>query len=117
MQHAPTVTQTLARFAVEARWDDVPDAARHEAKRALMNFFAVALAGCRAAPVEVARQSLAEFSGRQQATLIGRRERMDALSAAFLNAAAANVLDFCDTHVPTVIHPTAPIAPALFALA
>ena len=117
MQHAPAVTQTLARFAAEARWDDVPDAARHEAKRALMNFFAVALAGCRAPPVEVARQSLAEFSGRQQATLIGRRERMDALSAAFLNAAAANVLDFCDTHVPTVIHPTAPIAPALFALA
>ena len=52
MQHAPAVTQTLARFAVEARWDDVPDAARHEAKRALMNFFAVALAGCRAPPVE-----------------------------------------------------------------
>jgi 2-methylcitrate dehydratase PrpD len=48
MQHAPAVTQTLARFAVEARWDDLPDAARHEAKRALMNFFAVALAGCRA---------------------------------------------------------------------
>src|SRR5260221_6034678 len=117
MQHAPAVTQTLARFAVEAPWDDVPDAARHEAKVASMNFFAVPLAGCRAPPVEVARQSLAEFSGRQQATLIGRRERMDALSAAFLNAAAANVLDFCDTHVPTVIHPTAPIAPALFALA
>jgi 2-methylcitrate dehydratase PrpD len=117
MQHAPAVTQTLARFAVEARWDGVPNTARHEAKRALMNFFAVALAGCRAPPIEVARQSLAEFSGRQQATLIGRCERIDALSAAFLNAAAANVLDFCDTHVPTVIHPTAPIAPALFALA
>jgi 2-methylcitrate dehydratase PrpD len=117
MQHAPAVTQTLARFAVEARWDDVPDAGRHEAKRALMNFFAVALAGCRAPAIEIVLKSLAEFSGRQQATLIGRRERMDALSAAFLNAAAANVLDFCDTHVPTVIHPTAPVAPALFALA
>jgi 2-methylcitrate dehydratase PrpD len=117
MQHAPAVTQTLARFAVEARWDDVPDAARHEAKRALMNFFAVALAGCRAPAIEIVLKSLAEFCGRQQATLIGRRERMDALSAAFLNAAAANVSDFCDTHVPTVIHPTAPIAPALFALA
>ena len=48
--------------------------------------------------------------------MIGRRERIDALSAAFLNAAGANVLDFCDTHVPTVIHPTAPVAPALLAL-
>src|SRR5262245_38312824 len=41
---------------------------------------------------------------------------MDALSAAFLNAAGANVLDFCDTHLPTAIHPTAPVAPALFGL-
>jgi len=49
--------------------------------------------------------------------VIGRSERVDALSAAFLNAAAANVHDFCDTHLPTVIHPTAPVAPALLALA
>ena len=49
--------------------------------------------------------------------MIGRSERIDALSAAFLNAASANVLDFDDTHVATVIHPTAPVAPALFALA
>jgi 2-methylcitrate dehydratase PrpD len=117
MLHAPAVTQILARFAVEARWDDIPEAARHEAKRALLNFFAVALAGCRARPVEIAAKSLAEFSGREQATVIGRCERTDALSAAFLNAAAANVMDFCDTHIPTVIHPTASVAAALFALA
>ncbi|HMF13793.1 MAG TPA: MmgE/PrpD family protein, partial [Gemmataceae bacterium] len=40
-----------------------------------------------------------------------------ALSAAFLNAACANVDDFCDTHVATVIHPTAPVAAALLAFA
>jgi 2-methylcitrate dehydratase PrpD len=117
MLHRPGVTQNLARFVVETRWDDIPQSIRHEAKRALLNFFAVALAGCRAGPVEIALQSLAEFSDRRQATVIGRRERMDALSAAFLNAAGANVFDFCDTHAPTVIHPTAPVAPALFVLA
>ena len=117
MLHRPGVTQNLARFVVDTRWDDVPEAIRHEAKRALLNFFAVALAGCRTGPVELALQSLAEFSDRRQATVIGRGERVDALSAAFLNAAGANVFDFCDTHLPTVIHPTAPVAPALFALA
>src|SRR6266852_4080224 len=117
MLHRPGVTQNLARFVVEVGWNDIPEPVRHEAKRALLNFFAVALAGCRTGPVEIALTSLAEFSDRRQATVIGRRERMDALSAAFLNAAGANVFDFCDTHVPTVIHPTAPIAPALFALA
>ena len=56
-----------------------------------MNFFAVALAGCRTGPVEIALRSLAEFSGGKQATVVGRSERVDALSAAFLNAAGANV--------------------------
>jgi 2-methylcitrate dehydratase PrpD len=111
------VTRRLARFAVETRWEDIPQPVRHQAKRSLMNFFAVALAGCRTAPVEVALRSLAEFSGGKQATIVGRSERIDALSAAFLNAAGANVHDFCDTHVRTVIHPTAPVAPALLALA
>ncbi|MGA7489969.1 MAG: MmgE/PrpD family protein, partial [Xanthobacteraceae bacterium] len=117
MLHRPGITQNLARFLVEIGWSDVPEDVRHQARRALMNFFAVALSGCRAGPVEIALRSLAEFSDRKQATVIGRGERMDALSAAFLNAASANVFDFDDTHVPTVIHPTAPVAPALFALA
>jgi 2-methylcitrate dehydratase PrpD len=111
------VTQKLARYIFATRWDDVPDNVRHQAKRSFMNLFAVALAGCRTQPVEIALRSLAEFSGGKQATIIGRTERIDALSAAFLNAAAANVHDFCDTHLATVIHPTAPVAPALLALA
>ncbi len=111
----PGITQNLARFVVETKWEDIPDVVRHEAKRALLNFFAVAIAGCRTGPVEIALKSLAEFSGGKQATVVGRSERIDALSAAFLNAAGANVFDFCDTHLPTVIHPTSPLAPALLA--
>jgi 2-methylcitrate dehydratase PrpD len=111
------VTQTLARFVAETRWETLPDPVRHEAKRALLNFFAVTIAGCRTEPVEIALKSLAEFSGGKQATVIGRTDRIDALSAAFLNGAGANVFDYCDTHLPTVVHPTSPVAPALLALA
>ena len=117
MLHKSGVTQSLARHIVETRWDDIPSPVRHQARRSFMNFFAVALAGCRTEPVEIALRSLAEFSGGKQATVVGRPERIDALSAAFLNAAGANVHDFCDTHLRTVIHPTAPVAPALLALA
>jgi 2-methylcitrate dehydratase PrpD len=117
MQPRPGTTETLARFVVDTRWQDIPDEARHEAKRALLNFFAVALAGCRTEPVAMALKSLAEFSGGRQATIVGRHERIDALSAAFLNAAGANVFDYCDTHLPTVVHPTSPLAPAVLAMA
>jgi len=111
------VTQSLARLVATTRWEDLPEKVTHQAKRSFMNFFAVALAGCRTGPVEIALRQLAQFSGGKRAGLVGRPERIDALSAAFLNAAGANVHDFCDTHVRTVIHPTAPCAPALLALA
>ncbi len=110
------VTPELARFIVDTKWDDLPEKARHEAKRALLNFFAVAIAGCRTQPVELALRTLGEFSGGRQATIVGRPERIDPLTAAFLNAAGANVFDYCDTHLPTVVHPTSPLAPALLAL-
>jgi 2-methylcitrate dehydratase PrpD len=111
------VTQNLAHHIVATRWDDVPSQVRHQAKRSLINFFAVTLAGCRSRPIEIALRSLAEFSGGREIAVIGRPERIDALSAAFLNAASANVDDFCDTHTATVIHPTAPVAGALFSCA
>jgi 2-methylcitrate dehydratase PrpD len=117
MPHNPDVTRLLAQFVAATQWDALPPPVIHQAKRALMNFFAVALTGCREPAIETALRSLGGISTVQQAAVIGRSERLDALGAAFLNAASANVLDFCDTHVPTVIHPTAPVAPALLALA
>ena len=110
------VTATLARFLVASRWEDVPAAVRHEARRTVLNSLGAALGGCRDAAVEHAFAVLRRFAGQPEATLIGRAERTDALTAAFLNAASANVLDFDDTHLPTVIHPAAPVIPAVLAM-
>jgi 2-methylcitrate dehydratase PrpD len=38
------------------------------------------------------------------------------MEAAFVNAIASNLLDYDDTHLRTVIHPSAPVAPVAFAL-
>jgi 2-methylcitrate dehydratase PrpD len=117
MKTEPAATQLLAQFLVESQWKDIPANVRHEAKRSVMNFVGTALGGCRDEAMAVALQALAPFFGSAQATVIGRNERPDALNAAFLNAISANVLEFDDTHLGTVIHPMAPVAPALFALA
>src|SRR5436305_973679 len=60
---------------------------------------------------------LAPLSGSTEAGLIGRPERLDRASAAFVNAVAGNLMDYDDTHLATVIHPTAPAWPAALALA
>jgi 2-methylcitrate dehydratase PrpD len=109
-------TQRLAQWVGDTTWDDVPAVVRHEAKRALVNYVAVALAGCTDPTLDKAVRNYQRFSAGQSSSLIGRGERIDMLNAAALNAMSANVFDFDDTHIPTIIHPTAPVAAALFAL-
>ncbi len=111
------VTRTLAAYLVRSRWEDLPDRVRHEAKRSLLNIFGTALGGCRDGATERCLQVLSLFAGKAEASVIGRERRLDALSAAFVNAVSANVFDFDDNHHRTIIHPTAPVAPALLALA
>jgi 2-methylcitrate dehydratase PrpD len=111
------VTAALARFIAASRWEEIPPQVRHEAKRTLLNCLGAALGGCRDEAVGHALAVLGRFSGPLQASILGRTERLDALSAAFVNGAAANVFDFDDTHLPTVIHPAAPVVPAILALA
>lgn len=113
----------LAAFAVRTPGDAVPEAVRHEGRRALVNFFGTALAGCNDPALQAARRAFEPFSARAAGdarggcSVIGRTGRTDARHAASLNAMAGNVFDFDDTHLPTIIHPTAPVAPALLALA
>jgi len=114
---AAGATRELAGFVADSRWRDVPDAVRHEGGRAFLNWLGCAIAGCRDDSVERLLLALREFAGAPQATLIGRGERLDALTAACINGTASNRLDFDDTHLRTVIHPTVPVGAALLALA
>lgn len=113
----PAVTRLLSEFVERTTWADIAGKVRHEALRALVNYFAVALAGCNDPDVSRAVRLFQRFSAGEQAAVIGRAESVDILNAASLNAMSANVFDFDDTHIPTIIHPTAPVAAALFALA
>src|SRR5690606_1833829 len=109
------VTTRLTHFVHDVTWEQVADDIRHEVKRSLLNYFAVALAGCNDRTLDIGVRTYARFSAGPAATLVGRRERLDVLNAAAINAMAANVYDFDDTHIPTIIHPTSPVAAALFA--
>ncbi|WFU18115.1 MmgE/PrpD family protein [Bradyrhizobium sp. CB3481] len=110
------VSRTLAELVAATSWADVA-AQQHEAKRSILNFFATALGSAHDPAVTIALQTLLPFSGAATSTIIGRDERLDAIGAAFVNAISANLLDFDDTHPETIIHPTAPVAAPVLALA
>jgi 2-methylcitrate dehydratase PrpD len=107
----------FAEFARALRFEDLPASVVYEAKRALLNYFGVAIGGWSDPSCAVLSTMLDGISGQRQASVVGSSLRLDVLNASFLNAVLANALEFDDTHIPTVIHPAAPVAPPLFALA
>ena len=90
---------------------------RREGVRAVAEFVGCALGGCHDEAIDLAVAVLAPYFGPAQASVIGRRERPDMLHAAFLNAASANVLEYDDTHLATVMHPARRSCPGVLALA
>ena len=110
-------TDRLGEFVAGSAWEAIGPELRRQGQRALLNYFACALGAARDPAVATAVGVLSPFSGPAVARLIGRSERLDAMGAAFVNAIGANLFDFDDTHFPTAIHPTAPVAPPLLALA
>lgn len=111
------ITRPLARYAVESRFEALPAEVRHEGLRAFVNFIGCAAGGAREETVERMLAVVSEYDGGAQATLVGRRERLDALNAALMNSLSSAALSFNDTHYQTVAHPSSPVGAAALALA
>jgi 2-methylcitrate dehydratase PrpD len=109
-------TRKLARFIISSSYEDFPERVRHEARRTLLNWVGCAIGGSAHETVSNAVAALMPFCGSGQASLFGRRERMDILHASLFNGISSHVFDFDDTHAHTAIHPAAPVAPAILAL-
>ena len=77
-RRAVNETQRLAQWLVAHRSEQIPERIVHEAKRALLNFIAAALGGCRHEAVDIAVKTVLPLSGPPTASLVGRTEKLDA---------------------------------------
>ncbi|HXG50655.1 MAG TPA: MmgE/PrpD family protein [candidate division Zixibacteria bacterium] len=107
------VTGKIARFAAEARYENIPARAVETAKIAVMDCVGVALAGSREPSARICAE-LARFD-REESTVIGQHFRSGAIQAALVNGTAAHALDF-DHSFALMGQPTAPLIPAILAL-
>jgi 2-methylcitrate dehydratase PrpD len=92
------LTPALARFLAQSRWEDIPAAIRHEGKRGLLNALGCILAGRDDPAIAIVRNVFP-------------------LEDALIDAAAATAHDYDDTHLPTVIHATPPVAAVVLSVA
>ena len=115
---AVTLTKTLCAHLAAAQFGDLSAAARHEAKRSVLDWIGCALAGSGHRTVTTLLDVLRETSGRPQATVFGRGLKLGLLDAPLANGQMGHVLDFDDTHMGgVVLHTSSPVLAALFALA
>lgn len=110
-------TRILAAYLVKARYEELPANVRKEGVRTLLNWVGVAVGGSQHETVARALRALQPFSGPEQASLLGRNERLDIMNSAFLNGVSSHIFDYDDTHLKTIIHPAGPVVSAILALA
>jgi 2-methylcitrate dehydratase PrpD len=108
------LARELARRSGALRYEHLPADAVQWAKIGILDTVGVTLAGCSEPCAQIARK-LAGSGG--QSLVFGTPERTSALDAALVNGVAAHALDFDDMNNTLGGHPSAPILPALFALA
>jgi 2-methylcitrate dehydratase PrpD len=110
-----SLAAALGQFAADSDWASIPMAVRNEAHRSILNGLGCATGSATDPAISTLLDVLPIRTG--GVTVIGRAEQLDRLDAAFVNAIGINLMDYDDTHLATVIHPTAPVLPAALALA
>jgi 2-methylcitrate dehydratase PrpD len=108
------VTAALIRSVRAIASDAIPDDALAAARHCILDWFGCTLAGSRERLTSIILEA-ADAPG--DARVIGHDRTLAPSWAALVNGAASHALDYDDTHIAMGGHPTAPVLPALLALA
>jgi 2-methylcitrate dehydratase PrpD len=111
-----SITQVLARLAIETAFGSIPPAVVERAKVSILHNLAVGLAG---RPREMVAYVAAQkyYPAPAEATLLHNGARVSCEAAAFANAALMNARSQDDTHAGSTSHPGSPTLGAALAVA
>ena len=112
----PDGNELAAEFIRDMRWDDLPDAVRHQAKQCLIDIVAAIVGGVLTPISGIAAGYAPQAWPGDDATILLHDERATVAGAAFANACAANGLDCDDGGVYTRGHQGAQVFPTALAL-
>ncbi len=113
----PTLAQALAEFAVTATYPRLPGDVVDSVRKRVLDILGIAVAASPLPTSAAACAHATEQGGRAQAHAVGIPDPLPATMAAFVNGVLAHSLDYDDTHLPSVLHPSASVVPAALAVA
>jgi 2-methylcitrate dehydratase PrpD len=116
-ENAEGLTRRIARFVSATREADIPESVTEHAKVALLDWYAVTIAGKDDPLVGKLTRLADQEGGNEQATLLGQGVKKTASQAALINGAASHALDYDDTLAFFLGHPSVTLFPSVLALA
>ena len=113
-----TLVQALAEMVAKTSFDVLPQPVQASAPERVLDILGLCLAALDLDTSTAALDWVAESGGSPQATAIGLwSQKVPAAQAAFANGVLAHSLDYDDTHLPSILHPSASVVPAALAAA
>ena len=111
------IVEVLAEFVCELKHDDIPKTVRTRALHHMLDAAGIALASTR---YEFAHKTLAGLQavgGQGSVPVLGMPVTLPLRDAAIMNGFLCHGLDYDDTHVAAIVHPTASVFPAVLSAA
>jgi 2-methylcitrate dehydratase PrpD len=110
-------SRKLASFTANLHLSNVPGPVRERAKLHILDALGVGLASHAYEFSRRAAAGVASMGANGSCTVLGRPERLEVRDAALLNGILIHGLDFDDTHLASIVHPTATSLPCALSLA
>lgn len=114
-EHIPA-SRNLAQFVTNLRFTDIPNPVRERAKLHILDALGLALASH---AYEYGPRTLAgvtALSSGGPCSVVGSTARLDVRDAALANGVLIHGLDFDDTHLASIVHPTCTSLPCALSL-
>lgn len=112
-----TLAEQIGHFATASSFERLPEDVVDSVRKRVLDILGICVAATSLDTSRGAREFVADQGGHEQAHAVGMGDRVPAPMAAFLNGVLAHSLDYDDTHLPSVLHPSASIVPAALATA
>jgi len=114
---SPTVSQSLSDYVAGYRYEAIPPAVRERAKYLMLDAIGIAYASTHYAFAHHILSGIRSIAGSGASGLIGLTDKLPLRDAVLMNGALVHGLDYDDTHVGAIVHPTASALPCAMGVA
>ena len=93
-----TISRQIAEFAINLKYEDLPEEVVHEVKRYLYDSIGCAFGGYHTKDVNIIRDIYKDIGGKNESTIIGFGDKIPAVNATLVNSLMIRALDFNDIY-------------------